>query len=65
MTGYKGCIQHASGKCIHPYGGDNSPEDGTPIVLHSDCCLTRIHFVLEGNGIIKHKISEKCLQPES
>ena len=63
LLGYSGCLQHIAGMCVHPFGGRETPPDGTRAVLHSDCCAARIHFVMEESGLIRHKGSGKCLQP--
>ena len=60
--GIYGYIQHvASGKIVHPYGGDLTPDRDTPLVLHSDqhsACLFALddvrHWIIHKAGLKAH-----------
>ena len=59
-------IKHvASGKCLHPSGGKNNPDDGTNLVVWNDCSDNdRIKYKWLANGQIQHVSSGKCLHPK-
>lgn len=40
-------LQHWSGACVHPRGGNAIPRDGTELVLHASCDLARSAFKFE------------------
>ena len=59
-------LQHESGYCVHPFGGNMQPKNHTPAVLHPSCkddLVTRFTWLSDGR--IKHLGSGACLQVAS
>lgn len=42
-------LKHPSGRCVHPFEGQESPKENTELILHSDCTLDRkaLQFVAD------------------
>lgn len=56
-------MQSSSGKCWVPQGGVTQPSAGTRLVLTGQCFSAATSFVLEANGMLRHKSSGMCVHP--
>jgi hypothetical protein len=66
-------LQHSSGKCVHPEGGSDTPDNSVKLVFRDGCDTNRNEFLftpipaggLGGGGdyVLQHK-SGKCVHPE-
>lgn len=54
-----GAIQHKLGKCLHPEGGSENPNNGTKLVYHDGCDKHTF------KRLSKQYKNGKCIHPES
>jgi len=56
-------VQTTSGKCLSTKNGVVSPAAGTEVVFSSTCNTDASSFVLQADGMLRHKPSGYCVHP--
>jgi hypothetical protein len=56
-------VQSTSGKCLSTKNGLISPPAGTEVVFSSNCSTDASSFVLQADGMLRHKSSGYCVHP--
>lgn len=56
-------VQATSGKCLSTKNGVTNPAAGTEVVFSSNCSTDASSFVLQADGMLRHKPSNYCVHP--